>query len=84
MPSSFLPEHTQLLKRAMIPNAPGCFFADDDVASLGAATGLNAAQVRKWAEHLRSRVKTDDRLEFLQHVPSPDAETKVTLSPPKL
>ena len=77
MPAPFLPDHISLLKQAMIPRAPGCLFTAADIAALGQQTGLNEAQVRKWADHLRSRVKAEDRLAYLHHVPHPDDEVKV-------
>ena len=78
MPRSFLPEHIQLLKQTMIPRAPACIFTDDDIAILGARTGLDAAQVRKWAVNLRLRVEEAKRLEFLQFVPPDDAPSTVS------
>ena len=75
MPAPFLPDHISLLKQAMIPRAPGCLFTAADIAALGQQTGLNEAQLRKWADHLRSRVKAEDRLEHLRHVQQPEDES---------
>ena len=79
MPRPFLPEHTQLLKQTMIPRAPACIFTTDDIAILGVQTGLDAAQVRTWAERLRARVTTpEERLADLQYVRPVDAPTTVS------
>ena len=78
MPHPFLPEHTQLLKQTMIPRAPACIFTDDDIAVLGVRTGLDAVQVRKWADRLRARVtRPEERLVDLQYIPLVDAPAVV-------
>lgn len=63
----FQDEHVAVLKRVMLPRLPGCYFAPEDVSAVQAETGLNQAQIEKWADHLRFRMpKTEDRDAFLR------------------
>ena len=64
----FLPEHTPILKAAMRPRAPGCYFQPEDIAAVATATGLNDAQIKKWAENTRSRYAKDVRDAYLNTV----------------
>ena len=61
----FLPEHTPILKAAMRPRAPGCYFQPEDVAAVAAATGLNDAQIKKWAANTRARYTKEERETYL-------------------
>ena len=61
----FLPEHTPILKAAMRPRAPGCYFQPEDVAAAAAATGLNDAQIKKWAANTRARYTKEERETYL-------------------
>lgn len=63
----FQNEHVAVLKRVMLPRLPGCYFAPEDVSAVQAETGLNQAQIEKWADHLRFRMpKHEDRAMFLR------------------
>ena len=46
-----------VLKQTMLPRAPGCFFADQDISVITSRTGLDASVVIHWAENLRWRYK---------------------------
>jgi hypothetical protein len=60
-------EHVAVLKRVMLPRLPGCYFAPEDVSAVQAETGLNQAQIEKWADNLRFRLsKHEDRPKFLR------------------
>ena len=74
MPRPFLPEHTRLLRQALTPRAPLCLFTEDDVVVLCQRTGLNVAQVRKWADNFRSGTKPEERLAELQREINEDSD----------
>ena len=62
----FLQVHTPILKTVMRPRLPGCTFTPEDLADVAAATGLSAAQIRKWGENLRARYKgIEERTKYL-------------------
>ena len=77
MPRPLLPSHVLLIQQALIPRAPGCLLTQEDVTGLCEQTGLEPAQVRKWADHFRSRTKPEARLAALQPVETPDAPVPV-------
>ncbi len=81
MPRPFLPEHTLPLRRALARRAPACLFTDADVAALCERTGLAPAQVRKWADHFRSRTEPETRLAALQAEAAPDDPVQVVVCP---
>ena len=63
----FQNEHVAVLKRVMLPRLPGCYFAPEDVSAVQAETGLNQAQIEKWADNMRFRLfKHEDRAMFLR------------------
>ena len=62
----FLDESVACLKRVMLTRAPEFYFqaADEDV--IIKETGLNASQIKVWADHFRMRyVKEKERMDFL-------------------
>jgi len=63
----FQNEHVAVLKRVMLPRLPGCYFAPEDVSAVQAETGLNQAQIEKWADNMRFRLfKHEDMVMFLR------------------
>ena len=74
MQRRFLPEHTRLLKQALLPRAPLCLFTEDDVVALCQQTGLHVAQVRKWAANFRAGTKPEERLAELQREINEDSD----------
>jgi len=63
----FQDEHITVLKRTILPRLPGCCFTAEDCLALEQGTGLNKAQIEKWAEHLRFRLPRDeDKEAFLR------------------
>jgi len=63
----FQNEHIAVLKRAMLPRLPECYYTPEDVTRVHEETGLNYSQIEKWADHLRFRLpKTEDRDAFLR------------------
>ena len=81
MPRPLLPPHVLLIQQALIPHAPGCLLTQKDVAGLCEQTGLEPAQVRKWAENFRGRTKAEARLTVLQQDDAPDAPVPVRAPP---
>lgn len=64
----FEDEHITCLKKAMLPRTPDCYFVPDDYPGIIKETGLNQAQIEKWADHLRSRLPVpQDRENFLRN-----------------
>lgn len=63
------------LKRVMLTCAPEFFFLPANVEGIEQETGLNDAQILKWADHFRYRYETEkERMEFL----ASDGSEKVT------
>jgi hypothetical protein len=63
------------LKQVMLSRAPEFYFKPEDESVIGQRTGLNSAQIMKWAEHFRMRYATEkERMEFL----TSDGSEKVT------
>ena len=63
------------LKQVMLSRAPEFYFRPEDEPVIGQRTGLNSAQIMKWAELFRYRYKTEkERMEFL----TSDGSEKVT------
>jgi hypothetical protein len=51
----FTDDHARLIKDAMLRKSPLYIFTQNDVDALVEETGLNRAQIHKWAEHFRYR-----------------------------
>lgn len=63
------------LKRVMLTRAPEFYFQASDEAAIVQETGLNIAQISKWAELFRYRHLTEnERMSFLAF----DGSEKVT------
>jgi hypothetical protein len=63
----FTDEHLVPLKRAVFDRQPTFTLIPGDVDALVQKTGLNKAQILKWAENFRMRyVTVKERLDFLQ------------------
>lgn len=59
------------LKRVMLTRQPTFVFTPEDVDSLVQETGLNKAQIQRWAAHFRERwagKPLDEILDFLRGV----------------
>ena len=73
MPARFLDEHITCLKRVMLPRFPECKFTQEDYEEVMKETGLNQAQIEKWAENVRLRFPVDeDRKAFLVATGKPE------------
>ena len=71
--------HISTLKTAMLQRIPDCYFVPEDYPGIIRATGLNQAQIEKWAEHLRYRIPiVQDRETFLRSNEEPE---KVSVFP---
>ena len=63
----FQNEHIAVLKRAMLPRLPECYFTPEDVVKVQAETGLSQAQIEKWADNFRFRLpRPEDRESWLR------------------
>ena len=64
---SFKEDAVKVLKQQMMARLPECYFTQDDVNEIMEKTGLNAAQILQWAEHLRLRIpKQSEREQTLR------------------
>ncbi len=54
------------LKGIMLTRAPEFYFKPEDEAVISRETGLNASQIRTWADHFRLRYSSPkERMDFL-------------------
>jgi len=69
----FEDQHITCLKKAMLLRFPECYFVPEDYPGIIKETGLNQAQIEKWAEHLRYRMPVpQDREAFLRSTGEPE------------
>jgi hypothetical protein len=73
MPPRFLNEHVIPLKQRLLLRVPECLFTAEDVEQLQKDTGLEAPQIKKYADNVRSRVLPEKRQTFLSE-PEQDVE----------
>lgn len=60
-------EYTPVLKLVMSRQLPSCHFTPEDVSEIEQETGLNKAQIEKWADILRFRMSmSEDKEAFLR------------------
>ena len=63
----FEDKHISCLKKVMLQRIPDCYFVPEDYPGIIEETGLNQAQIEKWAENLRLRLPVpQDRETFLR------------------
>ena len=75
----FQDEYIAVLKKAMLPRLPACYFTPEDVGAVQVETALNKEQIEQWAKHLRFRLpRAEDREAFLRAEGEPEKVSHVT------